>query len=94
MENLTPYLIIIKCDDDVTVQIVAQAKGTNLEQELKDFYYQEYYEQQPDIKQYTVINLVKDPSKNPMINPNKMTMQCILANKAVSYSSKYEHIGN
>jgi hypothetical protein len=60
----------------------------DIEVELLDYYYQKYWEQEPDISKYSVRNLTKDFDKVLDFDIKK-AMQFSAAVNAMDYSLKY-----
>jgi hypothetical protein len=94
MEKPTiPYLVLIKCDDGTLVKVLYEGSKEGLEEEIKDYMFQEWYELQPDITQYKVVNLFKEPNADPGIKVHRLTLQEILAKQICAYSNAFEFVG-
>ena len=86
-ENDFVYQITIICNDDI--KIVVYANGPkNCEDSLLDFLHQKYYDAQPDITKYKILNLSKDfdeIQKKPL-----RAVHVHLAIKAIEYAEDYQ----
>jgi hypothetical protein len=81
------YQVMIKIEG----QIIFKAFVTgpeDIEIELLDYYYQKYWEQEPDISKYSVRNLTKDFDRVLDFDKDK-ALQFSAAVNAMEYSDKY-----
>lgn len=93
MNDSRTYQITVKFEDNIIFMTYIDAPKGHAEI-LKDFMFQQFQEQQPDLSMYSVIDMKKNP--NAFIEsllgkiPKKVTPQSCLANLASEYSSKYQ----
>lgn len=93
MNDSRTYQITVKFEDNVIFMTYIDAPAEQ-EETLKDFMFQQFQEQQPDITKYSVIDTKKNP--NAFIEsllgktPKKITPQSCLANLANEYANKYQ----
>lgn len=93
MNDSRTYQISVKFEDNVIFMTYIDAPKGHAEI-LKDFMFQQFQEQQPDITKYSVVDTQENP--NAFIEsllgktPKKVTPQSCLANLASEYSNKYQ----
>ena len=81
------YQIIIKIENEITFKAFVTGPE-DIEVELLDYYYQKYWEQEPDISNYSVRNLTKDFDRVLDFDKDK-ALQFSAAVTAMEYSEKY-----
>lgn len=93
MNSSCTYQISVKFEDNVIFMTYLDAPRGH-EEILKDFMFQQFQDQQPDITKYSVIDMKANPDAfiEALLGktPKKVTPQSCLANLASEYSNKYQ----
>jgi hypothetical protein len=82
------YHIRIECEDGMYIHIFHPASGHGLEQELKDYFYQLWFEMQGDLSKYYVEEYGRTKDLG------KVSLQVSLAQAACVYSENFECLGH
>lgn len=93
MNDSRIYQITVKFEDSIIYMTYIKAPA-NQEEVLRDFVYQQFQDEQPNLSMYSVVDMKEN--SNAFIenllgkNPKRVTPQSCLANLASEYANKYQ----